>query len=366
MTNTPTMQKKSRFWLILGIFSLAFLVLVAVGLAIFWDFIAAYENSRPQNAVEGYMQGVTAQSISQLPDVLPEGYDAALQPEEDVRQAIAQSMGAISYARNTKLSTDDKMVYMVLSGGKAVGSVSMTVTRTDKYGFEYWAVTEEEYDFSHLIGESVSITVPEEYPVYANGQKLDESYITESDIPYASVEAYYADYQLPAMCTYTAGPILGDITLSVTDPEGNPVEITADTDMEQFLKNCPQEEMDAVDAFLQDYVQRYIDFTAATGGKEAMYHNYNELVKLILPDSMLAIRMKEAMIGLIWITDRSASVTDVSIDRCLRLEEGRWLCDFTYEVDSRDYNGRVQSVSNVQMVLVDVDGQLMAESMITK
>ena len=366
MTDMPVTQKKSRFWLGLGIFSLVFLLLVAVGLMFFWDFIASYENSRPQNAVEGYMLGVTAQSISQLPNVLPEGYDSALQSEEAARQAIAQSIGTISYVRNTKLSTDSKMVYMVLSGGKAVGSVSMTVGRTDRYGFEYWSVTEENYDFSHLIGESVSITVPEEYPVYANGQRLDESYITESGIPYASVEAYYADYQLPAMCTYTAGPILGDITLTVTDPDGNPVEITADTDMEQFLKNCPQEEIDAVDAFLQDYVQRYIDFTAATGGKEAMYHNYNELVKLIVPDSMLAIRMKEAMIGLIWITDRSASVTDVSIHRCLSLEEGRWLCDFSYTVDSRDYNGRVQSVTNVQMVLVDVDGQMMAETMITK
>lgn len=359
-------RKKSRFWLVLTLCSLAFLILAAVGLTVFWDYMEAYEASRPQNAIDSYMASVTAQSISAAANVLPEGYDTKLQTEDSARQAIANSIGSVSYARNTKLSTDSKLVYMVLSSGKAVGSVAMTVVRTDNYGFEYWEVTEETYDFGDLVGQSVSITVPEGYPVYANGVLLDESYITESGIHYTSVEEYYAHYQLPTMCTYTAGPILGHITLSVTDPAGAAVEITAETDMEQFLENCTDQEVEAVADFLDSFVQCYTDFTSVTGGQSAMQRNYNALAKYMVSGGKLAQRMKEAIVGLVWVTDRNATVSSVTVDRCLRLEEGRWLCDFTYVVDTRDFSGKVESSSSVQMVIVETDGGLKAESMITK
>lgn len=359
-------QKEGRFWLILAICALSFLILVGVGLIKFWDFMAAFEASRPQNAIDSYMAGVTAQSISQRADVLPDGYDTKAQPEQEARQAIADSLGTISYARNTKLSADSKTVYMVLSGGKTVGSVAMTVVRTDQYGFEYWAVTEESFDFSHLVGKAATVTVPEDYLVYAGDVLLDADYITEKDIPYQSVKDLYEKYDLPTLCTYTVGPVLGELSLSVTDPQGTPVEITPDTDMEQFLRNCPREEAERVEAFLDDFVQRYTDFTSVTGGQGAMNRNYKSLIELMVPDGNLAYRMNEAKVGLLWVTDRGATVSSVTVDRCLRLEEGRWLCDFTYVIDTRDFTGKVQSTTSAQMVLVELEGQLLAESMITK
>ena len=36
---------------------------------------------------------------------------------------------------------------------------------------------------------------------------------------------------------------------------------------------------------------------------------------------MLAQRMKEAMVGLIWVTDRNASVKELRVDMCLRLAD---------------------------------------------
>lgn len=359
-------QKNARFWLILAICAMVFLLLTGFGLMRFWDYMEAYEASRPQNAIESYMSAVTPQSVSALPDALPEGLDIRLQSEDAARQVIADSMDTVSYAKNTKLSTDTKMVYMLLSRGKTVGQVAMTVVRTDEYGLEYWAVTEESCDFSRLLGQSASITVPEGYPVYVGGVLLDESYISESGIHYASVEEYYADYELPTMCTYTAGPVLGEIAFTVTDPEGVPVEIGPQTDMEQFLKNCTQEELDRVADFLDGFVQCYTDFTSVTGGQDAMQGNYKALSAYMVSGGKLAQRMKEAMAGLLWVTDRNASVSSVTVDRCLRLEEGRWLCDFTYVVDTRDFSGRVESVSSVQMVIVETQDGLKAESMISK
>lgn len=360
------LRRVDRFWLILTVCALSFLVAVGIGLLIFWDFMAAYETSRPKNAIEGYMAEVTPSYISQLSDVLPEGIDHALQSETDARQVIAQSIGTISYAKNTKLSTEEKTVYMVLNSGKPMGQVAMTVVRSDGFGLDYWAVTEERYDFSGLLSEPITLTVPENFPVHANGVQLGESYITAHDVQFESLEEYYEKYDLPTLCTYTVGPVMGQLALTVTDPEGQPVEITAETDMKQFLKNCSDEEVEDLQDFLANFVQCYTDFTSVTGGQGKMQSNYSRLLRYIVSGGTLAQRMKEAMVGLIWVTDRNASVEEITINMCLRLEEGRYLCDFTYVVDTNDFSGSVESTSRVEMVIVETKEGLKAESMVSK
>lgn len=360
------LRRIDRFWLILSVCALSFLVVAGIGLLIFWDYMAAYEASRPQNSIADFMADVTPAYISKLPDVLPEGIDFALQPEEDARKVIEESLGTISYAKNTKLSTDSKTVYMVLSSGKPVGQVAMTVVRSDGYGFDYWAVTEQSYDFSGLLSQPVSLTVPENYPVHAGGVQLGESYITQRDVQFESLEEYYAKYDLPTLCTYTVGPVMGSVALTVTDLEGQPVEITPDTDMKQFLKNCTEKEVEAVSDFLAGFVQCYTDFTSVTGGQNKMQRNYNRLTQYMVSGGKLAQRMKEAMVGLIWVTDRNATVEEIAINMCLRLEEGRYLCDFTYVVDTSDFSGAVESTSRVEMVIVETEDGLKAESMVSK
>ena len=105
-----TEQKRTRFWRILAICALSFVILAGFGLLLLWDYMAAYEASRPQNAIEQYMAGVTAQSISALPDVLPEACDLHIQSQKAARKVVADSIGSITYTRNTKLSTDSEMV----------------------------------------------------------------------------------------------------------------------------------------------------------------------------------------------------------------------------------------------------------------
>lgn len=361
-----TNKNKSRFWLILAICSLVFLLLVGVGLVWFWDYMEAFEASRPQNAIQSYMADVTPEIIAQWEGAIPEGVDQNIQSQEAIQKAIVESMDTITYAKNTKLSTDEKMVYMLISRGKTVGQVAMTVVRTDDYGFEYWSVTEKSCNFSHLIGKTASITVPEDYTVYANGVALDESYITESDIQYASVEDYYAKYDLPTMCTYTAGPVMGKVTLTVTDTEGVPVEITKDTNMDKFLRNCTQQEVEALTQFVKGFAQKYTDYTSVTGGQTAMERNYNALAAYMVPGGKLAQRMREAIEGLVWVTDRNASVRSVTVNQCLRLEEGRWLCGFTYVVDTRTFNGKEEAINNVELIIVQTANGLRAESMTSK
>lgn len=359
-------QKGTRFWLAMAIYAEVFLILVGLGLFAVWDLLTAYEASRPQHVIQAHMDTVTPERLGGMDESVLDQVDAGLQTQQQRSRVIADSLSkGISYAKNTRTSTEDKAVYMVQSGGRTVGEITMTVVRTDQYGFDYWEVTEESYDFSHLVGDSQSITVPQEYLVYAGDVLLDESYITQRDIPYSEVKEYYADYDLPTMCTYTAGPVLGDLTLTVTDPQGNPVQITEETDMNQFLANCSQEEQSQMEAFIKEFVPCRVNFYSNTGGKGNRYNNYEKLAQHLVPDGDLAKREKAAIPGLEWVTDRNAKVSSVTVNRCLRLEAGRYLCEYTYVVDTRDFEGKRQETTNVRMIAVDVDGELKAESIIT-
>lgn len=358
-------QKTARFWLGLAIFAEVFLIATVFGLAEFWKFIEAYEASRPKNAIEAYMDRATPEYLAALDPATVAQADHNLQSEEACLAIIEDSIGQVSYAKNMKLTTDTEMVYMILSSGKNIGKVTMTVVDTDAYGFTYWDVTKEEFDYSDLVGGTVSVTVPSEFTVFADGVKLDESYVTEEGIQYESAKEYYEQYDLPTMCTYTAGPILGTPVLTVEDAEGNPVTIDENTDLEQYLKNCSQEELDAVKEFTDDFVEAYMNFTSVTGGQGSMRRNLNDLKSHMVPDSKLAQRMEEAVVGLVWVTDRRADVNRVDIHRTLRLEEGRYVCDLTYVVDTRDFSGKKQSSTSVTLIIVETDDGLKAESMTT-
>lgn len=358
-------RKPVTFWKFLIIFAEIFLIATCIGLIMFWEFIEAYEASRPQNAIVAFMADLTPEKISGKDTDTLAAIDPNIRSEADNRAVIEESLsGGISYAKNTKETTDERMVYMVLSGGRTIGRVVMTVVSTDNYGFQYWDVTEQSYDFSYLIGKSVSITVPEEFSVYADGVLLDDSYITETGIIYDVVEEYYKDYDLPTMCTYTVGPALDEIVLTVKDTEGNPVQIDDDTDMNQFLKNCSQEELDELNAFVETYTKCYVDYTTVNSKAGTLYQSYSELVKLMVPDSVLAGRMQEAQIGLVWVKGRSSELTNLTVNRLLRLEEGRYLCDVSYTAHIKDGWNDEDINSSFELIVVETEDGLKTESMI--
>ena len=359
-------QKTKRFWKIMGIYCLVMLILMAIGLVFFWNYIAAFEASRPEGVIKAYMQTATPEVIATKDPATLEQIDPAIQSRESACQVIADSLGSgITYAKNTKLTNDTQLVYMLLSGGKTIGKVTLECEKTDGYGFQYWAVSQEEYDFSYLMGTSVSITVPEDFRVYADGNLLPESFITQRDIPYASMEKYYESYDLPTMCPYTTTPVLGTPALTVTDASGNPVVIDETTDLEQYMQNCSQEELTQLDAFLDGYIPSYVDFISVTGGQGAMQRNLNNLRSWMVPNGELAKRMADTTAALLWVTDRNASVSSITANRCVRLEEGRYLCDVTYVVDTRDHTGKVQVTNHIDLIVVETDKGLKAESMIS-
>lgn len=356
-------KKRISYWKGLAIASGAFLILVGIGLVIFWNFIDAFEFSRPQRTIADYMESMTVEQLVKLDKETMKRWDGDLQDEADMITYAENQLQKITYAKNTKLSTDSKQVYMILSAGKRLGSVSMTVTGGDVFGFERWTVTETDIDVSFLLGETVSVTVPSQYKVYANGVLLDDKYMSNFDIPYEGLKEYYRKYDLPTLSTYTTGPILGTPQITVTDPAGNVLSPEQLTQACYIPDNCSDSKKEELEGYLDDFLYRYLRFTMGAGGQANLYYNYKMLKPYIKQDSVLWLRLEDSLDGLAWVLDRNATITDLKVNAMVDLGDDHYLCDFSYVVDARTYEGPMRNEANVKLIIDDTNEGLKAESM---
>lgn len=359
------MTKKKHRWIFpvaLLAYALVFLVALVFGLSWFWDYMDAYEQSRPHIALNAYMEQLTAEYVADASGALIGKIDHNVQTEEECRQVILAALsGNFTCAKKSRESDEDRHVYAIRCGTKVIGTMEMERCGQQMQGFTAWEVTGDSFDLSYLMTEPVSVSVPENYPVYSLGKRLGSGYITEEKIPYTLLTDLYEDYTLPYMVTYTAGPFLGEVALTVTDPAGNPVTVDDNTDPTVFLNNCTTEEIAALDTAVAGYIQSYVDFMSRTGGDT--YANYTKLKQHILPGGTLDKRMQQAMEGLKWVTDRGAQVSSITTHNYVNMGDGRYLCDVTYAVDTRDYGGSLQTTASVKLILLKTADGLRTEAM---
>lgn len=361
----PKKVKKAhwgRFFFCMFLYALVVLGAAAYGLKYLWGFLESYEASRPKNTVEGYMQNLTEQHIIDVGISVRSLIDGSLQTEEQSRQQIASAIsGGVTYAKNSKASSDTRQVYVLRSGGTVIGSFTIQAGEADEHGFSVWYVVEEQFDFSFLVGQTSSITVPSTYVVSANGNVLDGSYITQDNIHFEDIEDYYEEYDMPYQVTYTAGPVLGTLELSVTDPEGNPVTVDADTDWSFLYHNCTEQEEQELDEFTDVFVKRYVAFTGSN--KNTRYATHKKLMEYVVADSGLATRLQAAIEGLQFGQSQGDEVVSIETHHRMHLDDGRYLCDITYEVDTTGKQGVVRTATSAKMIVVETDNGLKLESL---
>ena len=360
------MTKKKRgikHPLLLGmtIYAVVFLIAAGVGLFIFWNFIASYEASRPDNTIEDYVSQLTVEDIvDTVDDDLIMQVDTNLQTEEECRKVIMDSLtGEITYAKKTSESTDTRMVYAIRCGSKLVGSVTLNSVEVDKFGFARWEIGEAEFEMSLPLEDCVTVTVPEGFGVLVNGKMLDQSYITVRDIRYDALEDFYDDYQLPTMVTYEAGPFLGTVTLETVDTDGIPVEIDEAADYISFLDNCNESDRARLTKFSDAFLARYVAFTGSA--HKSSENNFAKLLPYVVLGSDLHQRMSMALDGLSWAQSNGDTLVSITYHCFTSIGEGKYICDATYEVDTSGREGIVRTTSNVRFVIVELPGELRVE-----
>lgn len=358
-------KKKLTFWQGYWIAAGALVVVAAVALGVFWAFMDAYERSRPQFAVDGYLAAVTPEAISSHETAIPRACDLYLQDEEDARAVIAQSIGRLTCLRDAKQSTPEQPAYALMNGGQRIGTIILTVKERDIFGLDHWQVAEQTFDFSHLLGDTPSVTVPTGYRVFVDGRPLGNEYLTARKIKFRQLEPYYEAYNAPTMRTYTTGQILGTPQVTVRGLQDEPVDIQTKEEIEATYCNCGEEEIARVKTAAESFVKAYVRFTSAAGGRNNRYYNYNQLAKNMVPGGDLARRTKSALDAMYWVGDHRAKIKGVEYHQFICLQDGVYMVDLTYTVNQQVKKGKADSSVNLRLVLTEIDGVLKTESMLT-
>lgn len=344
------------------VYALVFLAIASAGLWVLWDYIDAYEQSRPVNAIKAYVDSVTPEDLTAGSASLLDTLDTHLQSREESCRLIQESAEqAFSYAKKSAESTEERQVYVLRSGRQVIGQFAITSGEPDRFGFRIWKVTEEAFDFSHLLGESVSVTVPSDFTVLVNGAALDESYITNKDIPYTKLEEFYGNYPLPSLVTYSADSYLGQATLEVLDRSGNPIEITGDTDYNLLLPECSDKEKEAIDEIIGLFLEHYIAFTGSSSGTAG--GNYNRLIRYLVPEGELAKRLYTAISGLYFAQSLRDTIQETTVNQYASLGNGRYYCDISYVVETVGRRGPVQQSYNMKVIILETEVGLRVEGM---
>ena len=125
-----------RFGLGLLIYALAFLLLLGIGFIFFWNFMDAYEQSRPQHPLNAYMEQLTADYILDKSDAAAAQIDSRLQSKEQslsyLESAIADDLKCI---KKIKACTDSKLVYSIFCGPKIIGTIDLERQGEARFGF---------------------------------------------------------------------------------------------------------------------------------------------------------------------------------------------------------------------------------------
>lgn len=351
-----------RFFLGMFIYAVVFLLIAAGGLTVFWKYMEGFENSRPKITVDAYMQSITPEHVCDMSQSVIDSIDHNLESEEACREYLLSSLTEeITCAKKSAECTADRQVYVLRSGSQVIGQFSIVTTQPDRFGFKPWTLEGEAFDLAYLIGQPQSITVPDVLSVSVNGKTLDAGYIAADDIPYAELEDYYGDYDLPHQVTYSFGPLLGEPEVQVTDAKGNSVDPAEITDFSPYFHNCTEEEAQELDDLTERFVKRYIAFTGSAN--RARIDNYNNLMYCVVPGSDLADRLLNAIDGLYYAQSKGDSVASITTNHQIRLEEGRYLCDISYEVDTTGFNGVVRTQTNAKLMIVRSGDQLLVEAL---
>lgn len=356
------------FALFMVLYALVFLTAAFFGLKWFWGYMAGYEASRPQIAIDAYMRKVDKQYIIDHSNEFMTTVDFTIQDQETCRQIVLEALeGEISYARKASECTEDKQVFVVRCGEKVVGTFAIETTGEDSYGFKPWAFQEENYDLSWLMGsDTVTVTAPQGYSVYVGGVKLDESYVTDSvTTEYEVYGDLYEKYDLPrfTLNTYEAGPFLGQICqVEVYDPEGRPFTYDDSFDPYSLLPQLDSGTRSELEDFVEEFLEVYVIFAGCAN--DARHANYQKVMKYVVEGSNLAQRMYDALDGYQFAQSQGDQIAGITIHHLLPLEDGKYLCDVTYLVDTKGYDGVVQTTTSCRITIVESNGKYLVESKI--
>lgn len=352
-------NKKNRrldgFRAFLLIYALIFLALLPALLRPLWNYLAEYEQSGPDRAMERYLDSMDEAHVRALSADFLAGLDLRYQDGDQAFAAVQKVMnGELSYALKSADTDLRHAEYNIRSGNQLLGSVRIAKGEDPRFGFAPWEVESESYDFNWLLGDD-EITVPDFWTVLCNGTPLGESDRVGEPIPFAVLENFYGDsrFTLPSYVTYRVEGVLGEAPFTILDREGREVARDAEPDELAVLANCSAEEEQQIQTLLDGFLQRYID--CLSNASRNVQGNYNALKPYIVSGSDIDRRVRDNMEGQQWAHSGGDTVTKREDLLLMNLGGGYYLAELDYTLDTIGNKGHVESVNRVIVLMRETD-----------
>lgn len=338
-----------RFALVMMVYALTFILFLSIGLRLFWVYIDNFEKSQPSHAIDRYIQSFDSEHIRSLSSGFVSSLDGTLQSEEDAYRVIENRFRDLRYSKKSAESSDEHLVYAILSGDRVLGT--MTLDATGETGYDSWRVTGESFDFSDLVSEQ-SFVVPEEWTVSCNGNILGSEYITEKGIRYPTMEeAYDYGFALPMLVKYELGNYIGTPEIRAVDGDGNPAEIQGDPSAYTLTDRCTAEQRERLEGFTKRFLPLYIAFMSNTNHNA--YDNYARVHPYLLPGSDLETRFYSAIAGQTYSHSQGDYLHDIVVHGVFQLGGGKFLIDVDYKVDTTGNAGTIENDAGMLIVAED-------------
>ena len=136
------------------IYALVFLVALLILLRFQGRFLASYEESSPEKAMDRYLDTMDEEHIRALSADLVAQVDERFQTKEQAFAAVKELLGG--ELRYVKKSADVDLrheTYAIRSGDRQLGTVGIVRGEDPAFGFAPWEVEREDYDLGFLLGE---------------------------------------------------------------------------------------------------------------------------------------------------------------------------------------------------------------------
>ena len=232
MTNISKRKSKmSRFWLVYAIVTSVLVIAVFAGLVLFYDFMDAFEESQPQSpaeAAKAYAESLTEDDVRSLIELEA---SKLLWSSEEARNGTintymdAFKAGGIFCRRNG--GEDDSPIYSVIADRREICRITLKKSPIGRYSFDAWSVTDTFVSFDGFM--KYSVKVPEGSTVMLNGAPMSESYVSDKNLPYSTLDVEKGAKGLPTAKVYETELLdkkpevsvrLGDTELEVSYSDG--------------------------------------------------------------------------------------------------------------------------------------------------
>lgn len=228
-------KKKTRsFKKGLLIYFIIAMVIIGAALAVFWQYLGSFEDSRPNLTAEAFMENVNDAYLEEL--VLR---SAAMFPTTEFEDSAAIALQCFDAVRGQNISirrrsgnrsqvyTDEVPVYTIREGGSDLAVMVLENSGDAGFGYNTWKVGEVTLAEEFVpVPRMISLTAPSEATISVNGVVLSKDYETENWI-FEKLTELEKSFENPLKTSiYTIEGIFGNLDIQVQMPDGEVLEPT--------------------------------------------------------------------------------------------------------------------------------------------